>query len=119
HLATCQVCRETLEAFSQQRQMLAGLPVTTPPRDLGARVRTGISSGRFGAPWWRRPGGMLAGVASLATVAAAALLAVFFLNGGFKGPQIGASIPPSGTAVASTSPTPPSSRSPAPSTTPA
>ena len=119
HLSSCQVCRETLEAFSQQRQLLGGLPITAAPRDLGPRVRTAIASGRFGAPWWRRPGGLLAGVASLATVAAAALLAVFFLNGGFKGPQIGASIPPSGTAVASTSPTPPSSGSPAPSTTPA
>ena len=99
HLSTCQVCRETLEAFSQQRQLLAGLPVKAVPRDLGPRVRTGIESGRFGAPWWRRPGGLMAGAASLATVAAAALLAAFFLTGGLKSPQVAASIPPSTSAV--------------------
>src|SRR6266566_2794927 len=110
HLSTCQVCRETLEAFSQQRQLLAGLPVKAVPRDLGPRVRTGIESGRFGAPWWRRPGGLLAGAASLATVAAAAVLAAFFLTGGLNRPPVAASTPPSASAsptssgVASSSP---------------
>ena len=60
HLATCPTCRETLEAFSQQRQLLSGLPVTRAPRDLGPRVRAGIESGRLGVPCWRRPGGLLA-----------------------------------------------------------
>jgi len=119
HLSSCQACRETLEAFTQQRQLLGGLPVTAAPRDLGPRIRTSIASGRFGAPWWRRPGGVLAGVGALGAVAGAGLLAVFFLNGGLKNPQVGSSIPPSGTAVASTSPTPPSSGSPASSATPA
>ena len=50
--------------------------MTRAPRDLGPRVRAGIESGRLGVPWWRRPGGLLAGAASLATVAAAALLGV-------------------------------------------
>ena len=104
HLSTCHVCRETLEAFSQQRQLLGGLPVAQVPRDLGPRVRTGIDSGRFGAPWWRRPGGLLAGAASLATVAAAALLAAFFLNGGLRNPQVAASVPPSTSGLASSSP---------------
>jgi len=104
HLATCQVCRETLEAFSQQRQLLGGLPVAQVPRDLAPRVRTGIASGRFDAPWWRRPGGLLAGAASLATVAAAALVAAFFLNGGLRSPQVAASFPPSTSALATSSP---------------
>jgi hypothetical protein len=118
HLSTCQVCRETLEAFSQQRQLLAGLPVKAVPRDLGPRVRTGIDSGRFGAPWWRRPGGLLAGTASLATVAAAALLAAFFLTGGLKKPQVAASVPPSTSAVATPSPSVTSSPAETPEPTP-
>jgi hypothetical protein len=99
HLATCQTCRETLDAFSQQRHLLADLPVSRAPRDLGPRVRAGIEGGRFGTPWWRRPGGLLAGAASVLTVAAAALLAAFFLTGGLKRPPVPASSPPSKSAA--------------------
>src|ERR1700752_2192420 len=98
HLADCQTCRETLEGFGQQRQLLAGLPVSRAPRDLGPRVRAGIDSGRFGAPWWRRPAGLLAGAASRAAVAAAAVLAAFFLTGGLNRPPVAASTPPSASA---------------------
>lgn len=104
HLATCPTCRETLEAFSQQRQLLSGLPVSRAPRDLGPRVRAGIESGRLGVPWWRRPGRLLAGAASLATVAAAALLAVFFLGGGLNRPPVAASNTPSASVAPSQSP---------------
>ena len=104
HLASCPECRDTLEAFSQQRQLLTGLPITAPPRDLGARVRAGIGSGRFGPPWWRRAGGLVAGVASLAAVAAAALLAVVLLNGrGNPTAQASASASPSNAATAAAS----------------
>ncbi|MDP9270793.1 MAG: zf-HC2 domain-containing protein, partial [Chloroflexota bacterium] len=91
HLATCPECRATLEAFSQQRQLLAGMSAVPVPRDLGARVRAGIQSRRFAMPWYRRPAGLLAGAASLATVAVAALLAVIVLNRP-SGPLVGAPI---------------------------
>src|SRR5437588_3779994 len=118
HLATCQTCRETLEAFGQQRQLLAGMPVSPAPRDLGPRVRAGIDSGRFGAPWWRRPGGLLTGAATLATAAAAALVAAFFLTGGLKQPPVAASTAPSSSAVPSSSATPSSSPAATPEATP-
>ncbi len=41
---------------------------------MAARIRTGIERGRGTAPWWRRPGGIAALGASLATVAAAVAL---------------------------------------------
>ena len=62
-----------------ERRILSGLPAADPPRDLSARVRTGIESGRFG-PWWRRPGALVGIGASLATVAAAILAVVVFNN---------------------------------------
>ncbi len=80
HLAGCEHCRATLAAFREQRQLLAGMAQPPVPRDLGARVGAGIESGRFAVPWWRRPGTFLAGAASLATVAAAALLVLFVVN---------------------------------------
>src|SRR4029077_4100488 len=103
HLATCQTCRETLEAFGQERQLLSGLPVSREPRDLSPRVRAGIDSGRFGTPWWRRPGGLLAGAASLATVAGAAVIAAFFLAGGLNRPPVAASTAPSSSVVPTSS----------------
>ena len=109
HLSSCPECRDTLEAFSQQRQMLAGMRQSPLPRDLAARVRTGIESRRFAMPWYRRPSGWLTGVASVATVAVAALLTVVFLNGrGNPTAQASASPSPSPTvsAAASASPSP-------------
>lgn len=76
HLVRCETCRATLAAFTAERRILSGMPLAEPPRDLSARVRTGIESGRLGAAWWRRPGGLIAVGASLATVAAAVLAVV-------------------------------------------
>jgi hypothetical protein len=80
HLVRCETCRATLAAFTAERRILSGLPVIDPPRDLSARVRTGIESGRSGSSWWRRPGGLIAVGASLATVAAAVLAVVVIGN---------------------------------------
>jgi hypothetical protein len=77
HLVRCETCRATLAAFTAERRILSGLPIADPPRDLSARVRTGIESGRLGSRWWRRPSGLIAVGASLATVAAAVLAVVF------------------------------------------
>ncbi|MBA3739866.1 MAG: zf-HC2 domain-containing protein, partial [Chloroflexi bacterium] len=45
HLDACAECRSTLAAFSDQRRIVAGLRHVPIPRDLGARVRTGIEGG--------------------------------------------------------------------------
>ncbi|HEY8921376.1 MAG TPA: zf-HC2 domain-containing protein, partial [Candidatus Limnocylindria bacterium] len=45
HLGRCETCRNTLAAFTAERRILSGLPMAEPPRDLGARVRSGIESG--------------------------------------------------------------------------
>jgi hypothetical protein len=79
HLARCETCRDTLAAFTAERRILSGLPIADAPRDLSARVRSGIERGGFGRAWWRRPGGLVAIGASLATVAAA-VLAVVVVN---------------------------------------
>lgn len=79
HLVRCETCRNTLAAFTSERRILSGLPVAEPPRDLSARVRTGIETGRL-VPWWRRPGALIAIGASAATVAAAILAVVVFNN---------------------------------------
>jgi hypothetical protein len=76
HLARCEACRDTLAAFSAERRILTGLPIADAPRDLSARVRSGIEGGRIGRAWWRRPGGLIPIGASLATVAAAVLAVV-------------------------------------------
>jgi hypothetical protein len=102
HLARCETCRATLKAFGAERRILSGLPVIDSPRDLSVRVRAGIESGRMPGAWWRRPGGLVAIGASLATVAAAFLAVVVFSNLG--GAPTGQS---SGSPVASIS-TPPS-----------
>lgn len=73
HLARCETCRATLAAFKAERRILSGMPVSDPPRDLSARVRGGIDSGRLAGPWWRGPRGLVALVASASTVAAAVL----------------------------------------------
>jgi hypothetical protein len=78
HLARCERCRATLAAFKSERRILAALPTTSPPRDLSARVRSGIESGRLGTPWWRRPGGLVGISASAITLAA--VLGLVVLN---------------------------------------
>lgn len=110
HLVRCETCRNTLAAFTAERSILSGLPVAEPPRDLGARVRGGIESGRL-APWWLRPGGLIAIGASAAAVAAAVLAVVVFQNldlgpvGQASGsPKASVSAAPSSSAVASVAP---------------
>ena len=87
HLARCDRCRATLAAFKTERRILSGLPIAYPPRDLSARVRSGIESGRLGAPWWRRRGGLVALVASGTTVAAAVVAILVLSN--FQPPPVG------------------------------
>ena len=119
HLVRCETCRNTLAAFTAERRILSGLPVAEPPRDLGARVRSGIESGQ-GAPWWHRPGGLIAIGASAAAVAAAVLAVVVFQNLDI-GPGVGqqsASPQPSVSTVASTAPEASVASSVAPSLTP-
>jgi hypothetical protein len=106
HLVRCETCRATLAAFTAERRILSGMPVADPPRDLPARVRTGIESGRFGSPWWRRPSGLFALGASLATVAAAVLAVVVFSKFDFapvghasNSPMASASVVPGPSAV--------------------
>lgn len=103
HLARCETCRATLKAFGAERRILSGLPVAEPPRDLSARVRAGIESGRMPGAWWRRPGGLVAIGGSLATVAATLLAVVVF--SGLKGAPAGQA---SGSPAASGSAAPPS-----------
>src|SRR5687767_6771601 len=90
HLDSCDACRATLAAFAEQRRIMAGLRHVTPPRDLGARVRTGIERGTFPAvPWWRRPVVLFAGVGGTLAAVAGALLALVLLNGAPEDPQVG------------------------------
>jgi anti-sigma factor RsiW len=63
HLAGCDRCRATADAFGEGRRIMGGLRHVPPPRDLPARVRTGIERGLHrDVPWWRRPPAIVAGV---------------------------------------------------------
>ncbi|MGH2402018.1 MAG: zf-HC2 domain-containing protein, partial [Candidatus Limnocylindria bacterium] len=96
HLDSCDVCRATLAAFADQRRIMSGLRHVAPPRDLGARVRTGIERGRFvEIPWWRRPAVIFAGVGGSLAAVAGALLAVVLLNGTPSDPEVGLPTSPS------------------------
>ncbi len=90
HLAACDQCSATLAGFREGRRLLSGMRHAPLPRDLAARVQAGIQVQPL--PWWRRPATLLAGVASLGTVAAAVLAVVVF----------GSFVPP----VAQTTPSP-------------
>ena len=109
HLADCPPCRETLAAFADQRRLVSGMRPVNAPRDLGARVRTGVESGRGVR---RLPGWLVGMGASLATVAAAALVILVLGNlpltppGGSPSPSPQASS--SAEPTASASDTPPS-----------
>ena len=82
HLDGCERCRTTLAAFADGRRIMAGLRHVAPPRDLSARVRTGIQQGAAGAvPWWRRPPAIFAGIGGGLAAVAGALLALVLLNG--------------------------------------
>jgi hypothetical protein len=115
HLRDCAQCRETMAAFADQRRLVSGLRHTAPPAELGARVRSGVERGAFlERPWWRRPGGLLTLGAGLATMAAAAALALVVLNLP-AGPPVGATSTPSPSVGATST----GSASPAPKTSPA
>ncbi len=111
HLARCERCRATLAAFKSERRILSGLPVADPPRDLSARVRGGIESGRFGGPWWRRPGRQVPLLASAGVFAAVVLSVVYFghllpapVGQASGSPVATISFAPSSSVVASTAP---------------
>lgn len=91
HLDGCAACRATLASFAEQRRIMSGLRHVAPPRDLGARVRTGVERGAFATtPWWRRPAVMFAGLGGGLAAVAGALLAIVLLNGTPGDPNVGA-----------------------------
>ena len=100
HLDSCGQCRSTLAAFADQRRIMSGLRHVGPPRDLGARVRTGIERGRFATvPWWRRPVVMFAGIGGSLAAVAGALLAIVLLNGAPTDPEVGRATPSPSVAI--------------------
>jgi len=107
HLDTCAQCRETLAAFSDQRRIMAGLRHVAPPRDLSARVRTGIERGA-GAdlPWWRRRPIMVAGIGGGLAAVAGALLAIALLNNAPTSPPVGQATPSASAEPSAAAPTP-------------
>ena len=115
HLDSCAACRATLASFADQRRIMAGLRHVAPPRDLGARVRSGIEGGSFGElPWWRRPVVVFGGLGGGLAAVAGALLAIVLLNGSPDDPQVGVgSQSPAASLVASVVPSAEASASPA------
>lgn len=117
HLASCARCRQTLASFAADRQLLTGLRRESAPRDLGARVRTGVASGRSARPGWWRPSSLLAGALSI--VAVGALGGIALANGWFTNLEVASTTQ---TPIASVAATPASSavasETPAPSGTP-
>ena len=92
HLADCARCRDTLAAFDEERRLISGMRHVPPPRDLGARVRAGVESGRaVGLPWWRRP--MFLGIAGSVATVAAAVLAIVILGSQPSDPPVGQTTP--------------------------
>lgn len=115
HLDSCDACRATLASFSDQRRIMAGVRHAAPPRDLGARVRTGIEGGAFReVPWWRRPVVIFGGLGGGLAAVAGAVLAIVLLNGAPDDQVgVGSPSPASLAASASVSPLTESSASPA------
>jgi hypothetical protein len=119
HLDSCPRCRATLAAFTDQRRLVSGLRHVQPPRDLGARVRVGLESGRrLDVPWWRRPAGILAALGGVGAVAAGAVLALVLFNPSTP-PEVASSVEPFVTSTASPSQIPAESLTPTPTETPA
>ena len=87
HLDTCDQCRATLAAFAEERRMIGGLRHYAPPRDLGARVRTGIEAGNV--PWWRKPTAIFTAVGGTLAAVTGALLALVVLNWTANEPPVG------------------------------
>jgi hypothetical protein len=119
HLDACDACRATLAAFADGRRIVAGLRHVPPPRDLHARVRTGIERGRFALlPWYRRPAVLFAGIGGGLAAVTGALIAVVLLSDGST--PVGDATPsPTPTVVASVSPGPTASFPTGPTPTPA
>lgn len=134
HLAGCSSCRATLTAYQDQRMAIAGLRHQPAPRDLDARVRTGIERGRLATPpWWRRPAIIFGGVGGGLAAIAGALLAFVILNGSdgglplgnasptpttFSSPSSTAPVSPTPGATSMTSASPPPPSMPAPTASP-
>ncbi|MGZ8512183.1 MAG: zf-HC2 domain-containing protein [Candidatus Limnocylindria bacterium] len=117
HLDSCDACRATLASFADQRRIMAGLRHVAPPRDLGARVRSGIETGaHVDVPWWRRPAFAFAGVGGGLAAIAGALLAFVLLNGALDDQQVGGGSGSPAPSVVASTPILPSSE---PSTSPA
>lgn len=118
HLADCATCRATWDAFVANRKIVGGLRHYAPPRDLYARVRGGIETGRLSrTPWWRRPPAIFAGVTGGLAVVAGALLGLVLLDS--QQPEVGQATP---TPIVSVAPTPSAEETPrvqpSPSVTP-
>jgi hypothetical protein len=103
HLDTCDECRSTLAAFSDQRRIVSGLRHVAPPRDLSARIRAGIDRRRTSMPWWRRPQVAFAGVGGGLALVAGAMLAFVLING--QRDPVGVASP-TASVTASEAPTP-------------
>lgn len=118
HLAGCARCRDLLSSMTADRQLLAGLRRESAPRDLGARVRTGVPSSRTSRPAWWRPSSILAGALSI--VAVGALGGIAIANGWLAPPQVASSpsATPSVEATASVEPSESEEASPSPTPTP-
>ncbi|HEX2843628.1 MAG TPA: zf-HC2 domain-containing protein [Candidatus Limnocylindria bacterium] len=114
HLTGCASCRSTQAAFSDQRQIMAGLRHVAPPRDLSARVRAGIEAGAHPTqPWWKRPPAIFAGIGGGLAVVAGALLAIVLLGEPSNDPEVGQPSPTPATSI-SASATADSAATPAP-----
>jgi anti-sigma factor RsiW len=105
HLDGCAACRATLAAFADQRRIMAGLRHVPPPRDLEARVRSGIERGRsVGRRWWQQPPTIFAGVGGGLALVTGALLALVLLGEPTEEPEVGQTSPTPSVAVATPSP---------------
>ena len=128
HLDGCEACRGVLASFADGRRIVAGLRHVPVPRDLHARIRTGIATGRLAElPWWRRPAVIFAGIGGSLAAVAGALLALVILNQPpapvgnatptpTPSPAASSTPSPTATSIVVPSPTPPTSV--APSATP-
>lgn len=101
HLATCERCRDELDALRDVRTALRNLPELSPPAELWARIEAGLAEPvRVGRRRMRWP--------SLIALQAAALAAVFVVGLGlgrmFEGPGVPSLNEPTATAAAEEAP---------------
>jgi hypothetical protein len=120
HLAGCERCRQTLDAFADQRRLLSGMRHVPAPRDLGARVSAGVATAGVEQPWFRRPSSVIAAFSGAVALAAGVLLAAL-LTGQPLEPQVGATdqaTPTGGVAPTGPLPTATMTSAPSPEATP-